>query len=264
MTRYTEAEHRRIADDVWRDGFAIVRDFFPRAKIDAWRTAFMPLFQRHVEIEGHLRNRGPGRYYVTLPFAEPYSDPEIFADEDVLAVMELLVGADPVMPQLATDTPVRGSEYQEIHRDMPPLFRETGEETRPFCVVINFPLIDVTPAHGPVEIARRTHLMDKEKTLPRVESGEFPLESLPLAIGDVMFRDPRGLHRGTPNNTDEPRPMVVIGYSRKWFYRPEVSIDVPRAALDALPERAKRLLRFNPVVEKLEPYAGEIYQAFQY
>jgi ectoine hydroxylase-related dioxygenase (phytanoyl-CoA dioxygenase family) len=264
MAKYTESDHRRIADEVLRDGFAIVRDHFPRAKMEVWRNAFMPLLDRHIEIEGHLLNRGPGRYYVTLPFAEPYADPAIFADDDVLDVMELLLGQDPVMPQLATDTPVRGSDYQDVHRDMPPLFPATGAETDPFCVVINFPLIDATPAHGPVEIARRTHLMEKEATLPRVAAGEFPLEPLPLALGDVMFRDPRGLHRGTPNRTDEPRPMVVIGYSRKWFFRPEVTIHVPRAALDALPERAKRLLRFNPVVEKLEPYAGEVYQAFQY
>jgi len=264
MAKFTGAEQRRIADDVLRDGFAIVRGHFPRAKMEAWRDAFLPLLDRHIEIEGHLKNRGPKRYYVTLPFAEPYADPAIFADEDVLAVMEMLLGEDPVMPQLATDTPLRGSEYQDVHRDMPPLFPETGGETNPFCVVINFPLIDVTPAHGPVEIARRTHLLGKDKTLPLVASGEYPLESLPLALGDVMFRDPRGLHRGTPNNTDEPRPMVVIGYSRKWFFRPEVDIRVPRAALEALPARAKRLLRFNPVIEKIEPYAGEIYQAFQY
>lgn len=264
MARYSDSEHKRIAGEVLRDGFAIVRDFFPREKMETWRDAFLPLLDRHIEIEGHLKNRGPGRYYVTLPFTAPYADPEIFADEDVLAVMELLVGKDPVMPQLATDTPLKGSEYQDVHRDMPPLFPETGEESNPFCVVINFPLIDVTPAHGPVEIARRTHLMEKESTLPRVAAGEFPLESLPLAMGDVMFRDPRGLHRGTPNMTDEPRPMVVIGYSRKWFFRPEVDIRVPRATLDGLPERAKRLLRFNPVIETIEPYAGEIYQAFQY
>jgi hypothetical protein len=59
--------------------------------------------------------------------------------------------------------------------------------------------------------------------------------------------------------------MVVIGYSRRWLYRPEVSIRVPRVALDTLSERARRLLRFNPVVESLDdkPHI-EIYQSFAY
>ncbi len=36
--------------------------------------------------------------------------------------------------------------------------------------------------------------------------------------GDVMIRDVRALHRGTPNHTNEPRPMVVIGYSLRWLF----------------------------------------------
>jgi len=75
----------------------------------------------------------------------------------------------------------------------------------------------------------------------------------------------RGLHRGTPNRTREPRPMVVLGYSRRWLHRPEVSIRVPRAALEGLSERARFLLRFNPVVDSLEDEDGtEVYQSFAY
>ncbi|MBB5508233.1 hypothetical protein HDG35_004514 [Paraburkholderia sp. JPY681] len=32
-----------------------------------------------------------------------------------------------------------------------------------------------------------------------------------MELGDVMIRDVRALHRGTPNRTEAPRPMVVIG-----------------------------------------------------
>jgi len=86
-----------------------------------------------------------------------------------------------------------------------------------------------------------------------------------MKLGDVMIRDVRGLHRGTPNRTDVPRPMVVIGYSRRWLFRPEVSIRLPRAVLATLSERARRLLRFNPVVESLDDVPeGETYQAFAY
>ena len=59
--------------------------------------------------------------------------------------------------------------------------------------------------------------------------------------------------------------MVVIGYSRRWLFRPEVSIRVPRAALDTLSECARRLLRFNPVVDSLEDAPDtEVYQSFAY
>ncbi len=85
-----------------------------------------------------------------------------------------------------------------------------------------------------------------------------------MRAGDVMIRDVRGLHRGTPNRTREPRPMVVLGYSRRWLFRPEVSIRVPRATYETLSERARFLLRFNPVVESADEDGGEVYQSFAY
>ena len=59
---------------------------------------------------------------------------------------------------------------------------------------------------------------------------EARLEPVLMQLGDVMIRDVRGLHRGTPNRAGTSRPMVVIGYSRRWLFRPEVSIQIPKAA----------------------------------
>jgi hypothetical protein len=86
-----------------------------------------------------------------------------------------------------------------------------------------------------------------------------------MKLGDVMIRDVRALHRGTPNKTDMPRPMVVIGYSRSWYFRPEVHIDVPAAVYDQLSARGKRLLRYMPRVEELDTAPGaEHYRKFAY
>ncbi|MCA1614304.1 MAG: phytanoyl-CoA dioxygenase family protein [Acidobacteria bacterium] len=261
--RYTEAEIEEFTGAVLADGFCVLRGHFGRALVGAWREAFAPLLAAHIEREGDLQNRGPGRYYVTLPFAAPFADPRVYEDEDVLAVCRRLVGADMAMCQLATDTPLLGSDYQDIHRDAPPLFPETGRETPPFQLAVNFPLVDVTEENGPFEVARATHMISKEEGLRRIESGEAALEPILLRAGDVMIRDVRGLHRGTPNRTEVPRPMVVVGYSRRWLFRPEVSVRVPRATYETLSERARFLLRFNPVVERLE--AGtEVYQSFAY
>jgi hypothetical protein len=74
----------------------------------------------------------------------------------------------------------------------------------------------------------------------------------------------RGVHRGTPNRTAVARPMVVLGYSRRWLFRPEVNIRVPRQALPALSPRARQLLRFNPIVESAEQPVTEVYQSYAY
>lgn len=264
MGRYSEEEIGGFVREVLEDGFCVLRGHFAREKMEAWRAAFAPLLARHVEREGHRRNRGPGRYYVTLPFAEPFADPEVYEDDDVLGVVRGLVGDDAVLVQLASDTPLLGSEYQDVHRDAPPLFPGWGRETPPFQLAVNFPLVDVTGENGPFEVARGTHMLSKEEGLRRLAEGGARLEPLLLGAGDVMVRDVRGLHRGTPNRTREPRPMVVVGYSRGWLFRPEVSIRVPRAALETLSERARFLLRFNPVVDSLDGGGEETYQSFAY
>jgi ectoine hydroxylase-related dioxygenase (phytanoyl-CoA dioxygenase family) len=263
--RYNEAEIEQFTHQALTDGFCVLREHFSREKLIDWNDRFQPLLEEHIAREGHIQNRGSQRFYVTLPFDEPFADAAIFEDEDVLAIVENLVGQDFTMVQLATDTPLLGSDYQDIHRDAPPLFPEWERETPSFQLAVNFPLVDVTPENGPFEVARGTHMMPKEDGLQMIESGKVALEAVCLRVGDVMIRDVRGLHRGTPNKTDEPRPMCVIGYSRKWLFRPEVSIIIPRAVWKNLSPRAQQMLRFNPIVESLEAAPPtEVYQAFAY
>jgi hypothetical protein len=264
-TRYDHIQLQQFAQAVITDGFCVLPGHFSPAKLHCWRQSFLPLLKQHISREGHLQNRGPSRYYVTLPFTTPFADPCIYEDDDVLAVVEQLVGRDAVMCQLASDTPLLGSTTQDIHRDALPLFPETGKETPPFQLAVNFPLVDVTIDNGPFEVARRTHMMSKEEGLRLLERREIRLEPMTMKLGDVMIRDVRGLHRGTPNRTPEPRPMIVIGYSRRWLFRPEVSINIPRFMWDQLSVRARHLLRFNPIVDSLDD-APEVerYQSFAY
>ena len=263
--RYSEKQIHDKVQEVLSDGFCILPNHFSEETLTRWRESFLPLLAKQIELEGKTTSRGSQRYYVTLPFILPFADPSIYENEDVLAISEKLVGKDMVMCQLASDTPLIGSDYQTIHRDTPPLFPETGKETLPFQLAINFPLVDVVPDNGPIEIVRRTHMMSKEEGLKLLEFNELKLEQVPMKLGDVMIRDVRGLHRGSPNRTNAPRPMVVIGYSRRWLNRPEVSIQVPRTMLQALSERARRLLQYNPIVDEIDlTPKTESYQTFSY
>jgi len=263
--RYNQSEIEQFTHEAIERGQCVLRGHFSAEKIRLWNEEFQPLLAAHVERERGNENRGSNRYYVTLPFTEPFADEEIFADPDVLAIVENLVGKDFVMCQLATDTPLKGSDYQDLHRDTPPLFPELAGETPSFQLAVNFPLVDVTEENGPFETTYGTHLLTKEEGLRKLDAGEIKLEKLIMKIGDLMIRDVRAIHRGTPNKTDEPRPMCVIGYSRRWLFRPEVSIRIPQKTWENLSEKSRHLLRFNPRVESLEEIdTAEVYQAFAY
>jgi ectoine hydroxylase-related dioxygenase (phytanoyl-CoA dioxygenase family) len=261
-----EARARSRADEVRETSVTILPGLIPAATIDAWNAAFQPLLADAVAREGTDPNRGAHRHYVTLPFQDPWADPRVIDNDAIMAVVEELVGADGVMCQLASDTPLLGSEHQELHRDTQLLFPESGAETPPYQLAVNFPLVDVTEENGPMEYAPGTQMTSKAEGMARIASGEAPLVPVYMAKGDVMIRDVRHIHRGTPNRTPLPRPMVVIGYSRRWLFRPEVNIRVPAGVLNELPERARRWLRFNPVFASKAEAAQqqESYRAFAY
>ena len=111
-----------------------------------------------------------------------------------------------------------------------------------------------------------THMLPKVEALRRIKSGEIPIQQVLMKRGDVLIRDVRHIHRGTPNKTDQPRPMVVLGYSRRWLFRPEVQIRVAREILEQVPERTRQWLRFNPVYNTLEEAQKneELYRSFAY
>jgi ectoine hydroxylase-related dioxygenase (phytanoyl-CoA dioxygenase family) len=260
----TKDDARAHAEEVRRTSATILRGLIPVEKIDAWNAAFQPLLKDAMAREGDDPNRGANRYYVTLPFSDLWADPEIVDNDSIMAVVEELVGADGVMCQLASDTPLKGSDYQDWHRDTQLLFPETGAESPPYQLAVNFPLVDVTLDNGPMEMAPGTHMMSKADGLAKVEAGDYA--PMLMNRGDVMIRDVRHIHRGTPNPSDMPRPMVVIGYSRRWLFRPEVNIRVPRETLERMPDRARFWLRFNPLFDTVEEASqqGESYRAFAY
>jgi ectoine hydroxylase-related dioxygenase (phytanoyl-CoA dioxygenase family) len=196
--RLTPEQAKAHADEVRATSCTVLKGLIPVETIDAWNAAFQPLLLRSIATETDSPNRGVARYYVTLPFHGLWADPEIIDNDAIMAVVEELVGKDGVMCQLASDTPLKGSEHQVLHRDTQLLFPETGVETPPYQLAVNFPLVDVTVENGAMDWAPGTHVMSKADGMAAIESGAIPLQSLEMKRGDVLIRDVRHIHRGTP------------------------------------------------------------------
>jgi ectoine hydroxylase-related dioxygenase (phytanoyl-CoA dioxygenase family) len=66
-----------------------------------------------------------------------------------------------------------------------------------------------------------------------------------LQIGDVLIRHPWALHRGSPNLTDTPRPLVSIRYVRRWYADDSRDVrSMPRAVWESLTAEQQSLMRF--------------------
>lgn len=252
----------RLAEDLNRDGICIIRGLLDHNLVEAWAAAFNALFQERQQRPGGVAPRGPARGYVTLPWVAPFADPAVFANPTILAVLDRVFFQEYKLVQLAADIPMQGSDYQEIHRDFRPLF--TDQIVTPlYALAVNFPLVEVTADNGPFEMARGTHVMPREEALVKVRAGEIPMEPFYMQPGDVMIRSPLGLHRGTPNRTPQPRPMIVMGYVMHWLHTHKVDLTLPQDYYNGLSPQLQQLLRCQ-TVEQLPDTATETYVNFKY
>lgn len=258
----TAADLDRFAEELNRDGICVIRGLFSQELVEEWAVAFDRLFHHRQNQPGGLAPREQARFYLTLPWVAPFADAAVFANSVILGVLDRVFYQDYRMVQLAADIPMQGSTYQDIHRDFRPLFSDQIV-TPLYAVAVNFPLVDVTADNGPFEMARGTHVMSREEGLVKITAGEIPIESFSMQRGDVMIRSPLALHRGSPNRTEQPRPMIVMGYVMHWLHTPKVDLTVPREYYERLPEQTRQMLRCQ-VVEQLPDHNIETYVNFKY
>lgn len=259
---FSTTDLERLAEDLNRDGICILRGLFDRALIEEWAAAFDALFQERQQRPGGVAPRGTARGYVTLPWVAPFANPAVFANPTILGVLDRVFFQEYKLVQLAADIPMQGSEYQEIHRDFRPLFSDQIV-TPLYALAVNFPLVEVTADNGPFEMARGTHVMSREEGLVKVRAGEIPMEQFYMQPGDVMIRSPLALHRGTPNRTAQPRPMIVMGYVMHWLHTHKVDLTLSQDYYNSLSPQLQELLRCQ-TVEQLPDQATETYVNFKY
>jgi ectoine hydroxylase-related dioxygenase (phytanoyl-CoA dioxygenase family) len=170
-----------------------------------------------------------------------------------------VLGADYEIVEVGFDIPFAGAMDQPWHRDFP-----MGDYTRRLhklnSLAVNVTCVDTTDDMGPFEIAPGTQWDDSEE----FDHGMFPPRShypryIERAVrkypqrGDISIRSALTIHRGTKNQSQLARPVLVLGLDG-----PEANnaahhdMAVTQAYFDALPPVVKEHLRC-PIVETLTP-----------
>lgn len=144
----------------------------------------------------------------------PIVEPRVELQAPWMPLVRSLLG--PTAKHLFTGCVVSnpGSEAQNPHLDGGHLFGLEGEDALmcpPHCLNVFVPLVTVTAANGPTQFWPGTHQVGKHN-----ERGG-PGLSPELALGDVAIFDYRVVHRGLPNQSEAPRPVLYVTYSMAWF-----------------------------------------------
>lgn len=183
-----------------------------------------------------------------------------FASEWMLAnpfamqVLAQLLGEDIRCKFVSSDTCMKGTTLQSPHREM-----GGGNTWEAQSFIVNIPLGVCGLRNGPLEVwpggshLWRNELLRRLQVNDDVQDGRnpefewfstlFPSRKVELLPGDVLIRDPGLMHRGTVNESDDPRSMLTISYFREGFSHdygnPEHNLD--RELWEALDPPAKRL-----------------------
>lgn len=217
------------------DGFVVLNDIIALDHIAVLREKMFADLEAFLARPDAPFNFNTGNVQQEAPPHRPYLFRDVLVNEQVIAVTKAVLGTGVKNAYYSGNTAVPGSgSRQPVHPDVAQLWPDLQVATPPFGLVVNVPVVDMTPENGSTEIWPGTH---KDTTLC-IQMGDIkvPLEAVEarrkivppiqpsVRAGSVIIRDIRMWHAGMPNHTDTPRPMIAMIHWISWWnnYEPLV------------------------------------------
>lgn len=237
------------------DGLVVVEDVVPHEDLDALNEK-MVKDARYLQ---SLGDKGPfnynqGNLQQDPPPVAEYFYKSIFTSWSLfyLMIMDALVlikATDPIATQITSTVlgprpkwtfcsansampPLPGAspQRQPVHSDA-----DFDHPSHPFALVVNIPLVTMTPENGSTELWLGTHTADisaqegkhgerasgriKENVLAERRSVRGPSQPN-VRKGSIVLRDLRLWHAGMPNMSDEVRVMLALIHFAPWYRNP--------------------------------------------
>jgi ectoine hydroxylase-related dioxygenase (phytanoyl-CoA dioxygenase family) len=258
-TATTSYDVEAITNALYTDGITALKGAFPREWAAAMHEDILVAFDEAIAREGGAVGRGPNRYYVEIHPEQLRGFVDLVTHPWVTTVCETILGPDYEIVELGFDVPLAGAVNQPWHRDFPmPEVTRTRRELD--SLAFNLTGVDTAEDMGPFEIAPGTQFDDE----PDFDHGMFPpqhrypryeeraVRKYPRR-GDISARSALTIHRGTKNNSQLARPVLVLGVDGPGAGNGDKhDTAVTRPYWESLPEQVRRHLHC-PVVGTLTP-----------
>jgi hypothetical protein len=248
-----------IMGGLYGDGIIGLKGAFEQSWVADLREDIDRLFDEAFKRPGGAVGRGPKRYYVEIHPEDVRGFIELATHPWVQAVSEAILGKDYKIVEIGFDVPGPGATFQPWHRDFPAP-PETLVGRRLNSLAFNVTAVDTIQEMGPFEIAPGTQWDDPTE----FEHGMFPpqwlyeryedraQQKLPQ-MGDISARSALTIHRGTPNRSNQSRPVLVLGVDAPDARNSERhDLQISRAYYETLPADLKQHLICR-IVDELEP-----------
>jgi ectoine hydroxylase-related dioxygenase (phytanoyl-CoA dioxygenase family) len=213
---------------VREDGFVVLEDVVDLGHIAILRERMLEDLDTILARPDAPFNWNKGNVQQDPPPFPPFIFRDVLVNDMVVAVSKALLGPGVKLAAYTGNTATpRGTDRQPVHPDTGQLWPDLPVATPAFCLVVNIPLVDMSPENGSTEIWPGTHLdttmfawnEDLKVPADRLEARRKVVPPIQPTVraGSVVIRDIRMWHAGMPNKTDRARPMIGMIQWMGWF-----------------------------------------------
>ncbi|KUJ17911.1 phytanoyl-CoA dioxygenase family protein [Mollisia scopiformis] len=215
------------------DGLVVLENAISHAKLDFLNQKMVQdALKLQSAGENSPYNYNKGNIQQDPPMILEFFDKEIFLNPLATQVTSSVLGPRPRLSFMS------GNSALPPTLDSPPQAQPTHSDadfvhpSSPFALVVNVPLIDMTPENGSTEVWLGTHVVGKEaqegehgeRASGRIKSEflekrreERPPSQPVVKKGSIVVRDLRLWHGGMPNYTGDVRVMLAMIHFAPWY-----------------------------------------------
>ncbi|EOA86762.1 uncharacterized protein SETTUDRAFT_88610 [Exserohilum turcica Et28A] len=216
-----------------RDGLVVLEDMVEHAVLDRLNQKMVQdAYQLQARKDSPF-NYNKGNIQQDPPMTADWFSSDIYTNPIVIQVTSTALGPKPSLRFVSGNTALPPTEAsppvsQPTHNDA-----DFDHPSIPFALVVNVPLVTMTPENGSTEVWLGTHnnttIADQEgehgdRASGRIKKhlldarGEIRPPSQPVVNkGSIIIRDLRLWHGGKPNLTSEPRVMLAMIHFAPWY-----------------------------------------------
>lgn len=230
----TTENQSRAVDTLRNDGYIVLSGIVDTAHLNVLQERMLTDLQKILARPDAPFNFNTGNVQQDPPPFPPFLFDDIVKNEIVIGVTKAVLGPNPKMPFYSGNTALPGGSRQPVHPDVGQLWTNLEHPTPAFGLVINVPVVDVSPANGSTEFWSGTHrdtTYSIHQGSPRIpqeildrRAKDVPPFQPTIPRGSVIIRDIRMWHAGTPNNTNAPRPMIAMIHWCSWWQAGEAIV----------------------------------------
>ncbi|CAO2654981.1 Nn.00g117140.m01.CDS01 [Neocucurbitaria sp. VM-36] len=216
-----------------RDGLVVLEDMVDHAILNRLNDKMVKDAYELQARKDSPFNYNKGNIQQDPPMAGKWFSDDIFVNPIVTQITSSALGPKPSLRFVSGNTALPPTETsppasQPTHNDA-----DFDHPNIPFALVINVPLVTMTPENGSTEIWLGTHngttIADQEGEHGDRASGRIkkhllesrrevrPPSQPVVKKGSIIIRDLRLWHGGKPNLTTEPRVMLAMIHFAPWY-----------------------------------------------